>query len=74
MMGQPDAPLAQKYGVTAIGQMTKTNSDHLSRLTHYVEDLNVRPTIGGSYPLDEVKQASTLAEGHVRGKVVITIS
>jgi alcohol dehydrogenase len=73
MMGKPDAALAQEYGVIAIGQGTKTDNAHLSRVAWYVDSMNVRVHVGGAFPMGDVQKASTLAEGHVRGKVVLVI-
>src|SRR5438876_654008 len=37
MLGQPSEDLAKQYEVTAIGQGTKTNSEHLKRLAELID-------------------------------------
>lgn len=37
MVGQPNEDLAKQHGVTAIGQGTKTDTSHLTRLTELVD-------------------------------------
>lgn len=73
MRSKPDEKLASEHGVTVIGQATKTDAHHLARLVHYVENGHVHVTIGGAFPMSDVVAASILAEGHVRGKVVVKI-
>ena len=74
MTGQPDQMLAQKYGVTAIGQNTGTTTERLNRLTRYVENGQIKIQIGQVFPLQKVKAAfDFLEKGSVRGKVVLII-
>ena len=52
----------------------KHNSGDLIVLKDLIEAGKVTPTTGKSYPLREVPQAmGELKEGHVQGKVVITV-
>jgi len=74
MLGQPNPAMAQKYGVSAIGQNTQTNSAHLQRLTQLVESGAVKPQIAEAFPLGKIKEAFVYQEqSHPRGKVVIQI-
>jgi NADPH:quinone reductase-like Zn-dependent oxidoreductase len=64
---------------TFVGQrlgtfVAKQNGEDLVALTELIEAGKVTPVIGTTYPLEEVPEAIRfLAEGHVRGKVVITV-
>ncbi len=74
MLGEPDRNLAEKYGVKIIGQNTKTNTAHLTRVAELVEQGVIRPTIEKEFTLDQVKDAFTYQEQvHPRGKVVVKI-
>jgi NADPH:quinone reductase-like Zn-dependent oxidoreductase len=53
---------------------TAWNSEELETLTGLIESGQVTPVIDRTYPLAAVVEAMDhLAEGHARGKVVITI-
>lgn len=74
MAGQPDAELAKKHGVTAIGQMTKGSTEQLTRLAELVDTGKVKPVIDKTFPLAQAKDAyQYLEQGHPKGKIVITI-
>lgn len=74
MLGQPSAQLAQKYGVTALGQNTKTDAPNLKRLAGLVDSGKIKVHIDREFPLEEVSQAFThLTTGHPRGKVVLQV-
>ncbi|MBI2611697.1 NADP-dependent oxidoreductase [Candidatus Gottesmanbacteria bacterium] len=74
MLGSPDETLAQKYSVTAIGQNTHTNKDHLNRLRELVDSNTFKVHVDKVFPLDQIKEAFKYQEeGHPRGKVVINI-
>lgn len=74
MLGQPDQELANKYGVTAIGQETKTNTAHLKRLAELVEGGKIKVNVDKTYPLELASEAFAYQEKiHPRGKVVIKI-
>jgi alcohol dehydrogenase len=71
---QPDADLAAKFGVTALGVMTQATSERLDRLSHLVADGTLKVHIDRVFPLDEVKQAFLAREaGRVKGKIVLQI-
>ena len=70
----PDPKLAEKYQVTAIGQMTNTNTKKLNRLTNLVNAGKIKPQVDKVFPLNQTIAAfKHLSEGHPRGKVVIKI-
>ncbi len=74
MAGQPDSKLAEKFGVTAIGQGSKVNSQNLNRLTELVDSQKIRVNIDKVFPFEETKEAFRYQEEvHPRGKVVLKI-
>lgn len=74
MLGEPDQKLAGKHGIKAIGQSTKTDTAHLSRLASLVDEGVVKPQVEKIFPMDEIRQAFDYFEnGSPRGKVVIKI-
>jgi NADPH:quinone reductase-like Zn-dependent oxidoreductase len=74
MAGQPNPELAEKYGVTAIGQFTKTNTKNLNRLTELVDSGKIKAHIDKTFTLDHVSEAFTYQEKiHPQGKVVVRI-
>lgn len=74
MLGQPDNNLSEKYGVTSIGQMTKTDTASLNRLTDLVENGKIKIHVDKLFPLEQTEQAFTYQEKtHPQGKVVIKI-
>ncbi len=74
MLGQPDRQLAQKFGVIAIGQATKNNTQHLSRLAELVDSGKIKVTVDKTFPLDQVKEAFSYFETkRPKGKVVLKI-
>ena len=74
MLGQPNPELAEKFGVSVIGQNTATNTQHLNRLTELVDSGKVKVHIDKTFPLEKTKEACRyLEEGHPQGKVVLQI-
>lgn len=74
MVGQPNEDLAKRYGITAIGQGTKTNSSHLRRVAELVDSKKLKIVIDKVFPLEQVKEAFAYQEEvHPRGKVVLKI-
>lgn len=74
MLGQPSEELVRQYGVIAIGQNTKTNTEHLKRLAELVDSGKIKAHIDKEFTLDEVKEAFTYQEqSHPKGKVVFKI-
>ena len=74
MLGQPDKAAAEKYGVIAVGQMTKTDTARLKRLAELVDRGTLKVHVDIVFPLDKAPDAFTYQEtGHPRGKVAIQI-
>lgn len=74
MLGQPEGETLQKKRITAIGQGTQTNTDHLDKLKSYVEEGKVKVYLDKTFPLDQIKQAFDYFQTHShKGKVVIKI-
>jgi NADPH:quinone reductase-like Zn-dependent oxidoreductase len=74
LLAPPDPKLAEKYQVTAIGQMTNTNTKKLDRLTDLVNTGKIKPQVDKVFSLNQTIDAfKHLSEGHPRGKVVIKI-
>ena len=74
MLGEPSKELAEKYGVTAIGQNSRVTTERLSRLTQYVESAEIKPQVDKTFSLDQVQQAFIYKEqASPRGKVVIQV-
>ncbi len=74
MLAPPDPKLAEKYQVTAFGQMTNTNTKKLNHLTDLVNAGKLKPQVDKIYSLNQTTEAfKYLAEGHPKGKVVIRI-
>ncbi len=54
--------------------MTKTDRDDLQLLKDLIEAGRVTPVIDRTYPFVEIPEAIRyLAQGHARGKVVVTV-
>jgi NADPH:quinone reductase-like Zn-dependent oxidoreductase len=74
LLAPADPALAEKLHVTAIGQMTNTNTKKLHRLTDLVNAVKIKPQVDKVFPLNQTLDAfKHLSEGHPRGKVVIKI-
>ena len=74
MAGKPNEELAKKYGVTAIGQNTVTNTKLLEHLAELVDSGKIKVHVDKVFPLESVKEAFTYQEqSHPRGKVVINV-
>jgi NADPH:quinone reductase-like Zn-dependent oxidoreductase len=74
MLAQPDADLMAKYGVTAIAQQTRANTENLNALAQLVQSGAVRPNIDRAYSLDRIAEAFEAKErGGVRGKIGIRV-
>ncbi len=74
MLIQPDQKLMEQYGVTAIAQMTKVNTNHLDILTKFIENEDVKIYIDKIFTLDQIKEAFEAKEnGDIKGKITIKI-
>ena len=74
MLGQPSEELGKRYGITVIGQQTRTTTEHLNRLTQLVDSKKVKVNIEKVFAISDVRQAFEYQQtGHPRGKVVLKI-
>ncbi|MGO8695452.1 MAG: NADP-dependent oxidoreductase [Rectinemataceae bacterium] len=74
MSGPPDAALATKQGVTAIGQGTQVNTERLKRLSDLVARGAIKPQVDRVFPLEKAREAFVAREaGKVRGKIVLEV-
>lgn len=72
MVGQPNQKLAQKYGVSAIGQSTQANTVHLTHLAQLVDNGKMKVHVDKVFPLEQMQEAFKYQEEvHPQGKVVI---
>ncbi len=70
-----DEKLAEEYGVTAIGQFTKVNTENLNKLTYFLEEKHVKAHIDKVYDFDKIREAFKEKEtSDVMGKIVIEIN
>ncbi len=75
MLGQPNQEFAEKYGITALGQGTNTNTLHLIQLAKLVDSGKIKVHVDKIFPLSQIREACDYQEkNHPRGKVVIKIS
>lgn len=74
MVGQPDAKLMEKYGVTAISQFTQVNAERLSKLAELADKRAIMAHVDKTFPLEQAGEAlAYLQQGHPQGKVVLKI-
>lgn len=74
MIGNPKEELANKLGVSIIKQNTVTDTEHLDKLTKYVENNAILPHVDKIFSLAQIKNAfEHLESGHPKGKVVVKI-
>lgn len=74
MLGVSDAEHAKEHGIIAIGQNTKTDTEHLKHLAEIVETGSLKVHIDRVFPLNQPKDAFIhLTSGHPRGKVVLKV-
>lgn len=73
MKGPPSTELAEKYGVTVIGQATKTNTEHLDILRELVDRDLVHVRVDQIFALAQAKEAFDRLAMHPQGKVVVKV-
>ncbi len=74
MLGTPSEELAKKYGVTVVGQGTKTETANLTRVAELVDSGKMKVNIDKVFALDKVIEAFRYQEvKSPRGKVVLKI-
>lgn len=75
MLEKPHEELLKKYDITAIGQATKTNTAHLTRVKELVDAGKIAVHIDKVFSLDQVKDAFAYQEDvHPKGKVILKIT
>jgi alcohol dehydrogenase len=74
MIAQPNAELAQKFGVRTLGQLTDVNAARLDRLAELVAEGAVKIQVDRVFALSQAKEAFLAREsGPVRGKIVLQV-
>jgi len=73
MLGKPDEKLCLEQEITAISQMTNSNTEHLKKAAELVESGKVKVYIDSTFSLDQMKEAFEKQMAHPKGKVVIHI-
>ena len=74
LAGRPDEALAKQSGITAMGQMTSTDTKHLDRLAALVDKGTIRIFVDKVFTIDQARDAFTHAErNHPQGKVLLTM-
>lgn len=74
MVGAPSKELAEKAGVTAIGQSTNSRPEHFEKLVGLLNSSKIKPVVDKVFRLDQVQEAFDYQEqGHPRGKVVVRV-
>lgn len=74
MLVQPNEELMARYGVVAIAQITKVNTEHLDMLRNFITVEDVTVHVDKVYPLEKIKEAFEAKEkGDVKGKIAIEI-
>ena len=73
--GQPNPALAHSPGQRSRFAMAQSTRDDLGRVARMLDDHQLRLTISGRFPLEQVGEAQAqLARGGSRGKVLVTVS
>jgi len=71
---QPDEAKARENNIRGAHYMAEPNAGELKQIAELIQAGKVRPVIYQTFPLDDAAKAETvLAEGHVRGKIVLTM-
>jgi NADPH:quinone reductase-like Zn-dependent oxidoreductase len=74
-LGFDDAEEAHRRGVTVSQTQVRSNGSQLEQIGRLLEDGTVRIAIDAEFPLQEAVVAHERAEqGHIRGKLVLTVS
>ncbi|MER5885889.1 NADP-dependent oxidoreductase [Streptomyces sp. NPDC001941] len=72
--GEFDAAETARLGVTVSSTQVRSNGAQLAELGKLLETGAVRVAIDGTYPLARAAEAhARAAEGHIRGKIVLTV-
>lgn len=72
---EPDKAKALAKDLTIAHYMAKPDSDELKQIADLIAAGKVRPVVHATYALEDAARAEqALAGGHVRGKIVLTVS
>jgi NADPH:quinone reductase-like Zn-dependent oxidoreductase len=73
--GEFDDEENAKLGVTVTGTQVRSNGAQLAEIGRLLEDGTIRVAIDGTFPLEDVRAAhERAAQGHIQGKIVLTIA
>ncbi len=74
MIAQPNAELAEKFGVRTLGQFTDVNTARLERLARLVAEGKIKVQVDRVLPLAQAREAFLAREtGPLRGKIVLEV-
>jgi alcohol dehydrogenase len=74
MLEQPDSELMNQHGVKAVFRFTQADREHLTKLTQWVDQNNIRVNVEKEFSLDETGDALDYQRDvHSRGKVVLAV-
>ncbi len=74
MIAQPNAELAEKFGVRTVGQFTDVNTARLERLAGLVAARKLKVPVDRVFPLSQAREAFLAREsGPLRGKIVLEV-
>jgi NADPH:quinone reductase-like Zn-dependent oxidoreductase len=74
-LGFSDAETAERLGVTVSTAQVRSNGAQLAELGRRLDTGAVRVAIDSTYPLVEARQAhERAAQGHIQGKLVLTVA
>lgn len=73
--GEFDDEEATQLGVTVTGTQVRSNGTQLAELAHLLDTGTVRVAIDSTFTLADAKAAhKRAAQGHLRGKIVLTVA
>jgi NADPH:quinone reductase-like Zn-dependent oxidoreductase len=73
--GEFDDEENAKLGVTVTATQVRSNGAQLAEMGHLLDDGTIRVAIDSTFPLKDVQAAhERAAQGHLRGKIVLTIA
>ncbi|MEH6717676.1 MAG: NADP-dependent oxidoreductase [Aurantimonas endophytica] len=74
-LGFAGAEEAEKLGVTVSATQVRSNGAQLEEVGRLLDDGTIRVTIDSSFPLADARKAhERAAEGHIQGKIVLTVA
>ncbi|WP_158826641.1 NADP-dependent oxidoreductase [Mucilaginibacter lacusdianchii] len=73
-LGFSDAAEAEKAGVTVSATQVRSSGAQLTELANLLNDGKIRVVIDSTYPLSDARKAhERAAQGHIQGKIVLTV-